>query len=91
MNTLYRITGSTNFFLFLVAFCFFLSAAIFCHQAASLYKKYLYEGASSEYRKPVLNSTEKIRASYISVIKEPTTIACFAFYIVALIINIIRL
>ena len=86
MDTLYRITGSTNFFLFLVAFCFFLSGAIFCHQAARLYKRYLYEGASSDYRKPVLNSKAKIRASYISVIKEPTTIACFAFYIVASII-----
>ena len=89
MNTLYRITGSSNFFLFLVAFCFFLSGAIFCHQAAKLYKKYLYEGASSDYRQPVLNSKEKIRASYISVLKEPTTIACFAFYIVASIIYIL--
>lgn len=89
MNTLYRITGSSNFFLFLVAFCFLLSGAIFCHQAARLYKKYLYEGASSDYRKPVLNSKEKIRASYISVLKEPTTIACFAFYIVASIIYIL--
>ena len=88
MNTLYRITGSSNFFLFLVAFCFFLSGAIFCHQAAKLYKKYLYEGASSDYRKPILNSKEKIRASYISVLKEPTTIACFAFYIIASIIYI---
>ena len=88
MDILYRITGSSNFFLFLVAFCFLLSGAIFCHQAAKLYKKYLYEGVSSDYRKPVLNSKAQIRASYLSVVKEPSTIACFVFYIIASIIYI---
>lgn len=86
MNTLYRITGSSNFFLFLVAFFFLLSGAIFCHEASKLYKKYLYDGVSSAYRKPILTDPAKIRASYISVLKEPATIACFAFYIIASII-----
>ncbi|MBP3370791.1 MAG: CPBP family intramembrane metalloprotease [Clostridia bacterium] len=86
MNTLYRITGSSAFFLFIVAFCFFLSGAIFCREAAKLYKKYLYDGASSSYRKPILKTTEQKRASYISVIKEPSTIACGIFYVIASII-----
>ncbi len=86
MNTLYRITGSSNFFLFLVAFFFLLSGAIFCHEAAKLYKKYLYQGISSGYRKPILTDPAKIRASYITVLKEPATIACFVFYILACII-----
>ena len=86
MNLLYRSTGSTNFFLFLVMFCFLLSAAVFCHEASRLYKKYLYDGISSNYRKPVLHKYEQIKASYISVIKEPSSIACFAFYIIASII-----
>ena len=86
MNLLYRSTGSTNFFLFLVVFCFLISAAVFCREASRLYKKYLYDGISSNYRKPVLHDTAQIRASYISVIKEPSTIACFAFYIIASII-----
>jgi membrane protease YdiL (CAAX protease family) len=86
MNTLYRITGSSNFFLFLVAFFFLLSGAVFCHEASKLYKKYLYDGVSSAYRKPILTDPAKIRASYISVLKEPATIACFAFYIIASII-----
>lgn len=86
MNTLYRITGSSNFFLFLVAFFFLLSGAVFCHEAARLYKKYLYDGVSSGYRKPVLSSPAQIRASYISVLKEPSTIACFVFYVIASII-----
>ena len=89
MNMLYHITGSTSFFLFVVAFFFLLSAAIFCHEAARLYKKYLYDGVSSKYRYPVLNTPAQIRASYLSVIKEPTTIACFVFYIVASIIYMI--
>lgn len=86
MNTLYRITGSSAFFLFLVAFCFLLSGAVFCHEAARLYKKYLYEGVSAGYRKPILTTPEQKRASYISVLKEPATIACGIFYIVASII-----
>ncbi|MBE6593990.1 MAG: CPBP family intramembrane metalloprotease [Ruminococcaceae bacterium] len=86
MNTLYRITGSSSFFIFIVTFCFLLSGAVFCRQAAKLYKKYLYDGVSSNYRKPDLKTPEQKRASYISVIKEPSTIACGIFYVVASII-----
>ncbi len=86
MNTLYRITGSSNLFLFLVAFCFLLSGALFCHQAAKLYQRYLYDGESSGYRRPVLRTKAQIKASYLTVVKEPFTIACFVFYIVASII-----
>ena len=38
MSTLWRITGSSAFFLFLVAFCFLLSGAVFCREASRLYK-----------------------------------------------------
>lgn len=86
MSTLYRITGSSSFFLFLVAFCFLLSGAVFCHEASRLYKRYLYDGVSSSYRKPILRTPEQKRASYISVIKEPSTIACGIFYVIASII-----
>ena len=86
MNTLYRITGSAAFFLFLVAFCFLLSGAIFCREASRLYKKYLYEGVSASYRKPILTTPEQKRESYLSVLKDPWTIACGAFYIIASII-----
>ena len=86
MSTLWRITGSSAFFLFLVAFCFLLSGAVFCREASRLYKKYLYEGASSSYRKPILTTPEQKRASYLSVLKDPWTIACGAFYVVASII-----
>ena len=88
MNTLYKITGSSNFFLFVVAFCFLLFAAIFCREASKLYKKYLYNGVSSSYRLPALTTKEQIKASYLSVIKEPSTIACFVFYVIASIIYI---
>ena len=89
MNTLYRITGSSNFFLFAVAFCALLSGAIFCHEASKLYKKYLYDGVSSSYRKPVLHTPAQIKESYLTVIKEPSTIACIAFYVLASIIYMI--
>jgi len=86
MNTLYKITGSTGFFIFIVAFCFLLSGALFCREASRLYKKYLYDGLSSGYRKPVLTEPAQIKESYLTVIKEPSTIACFVFYVIASII-----
>lgn len=90
MNTLYKITGSETFFVFIVAFIFLLSAAIFCRQAAKLYKKHLYDGVSSNYRKPVAKTPEEIRASYLDVILQPATILCVIFYIAASIIYMIR-
>ena len=89
MSALYNTTGSSSFFIFIVAFCFFLFGAIFCHECSRLYKKYLYEGQSSSYRKPVLSTKAEIKASYLSVIKEPSTIACFIFYVIASILYIL--
>ena len=90
MNTLYKITGSETFFIFIVAFIFLLSAALFCRQGAKLYKKHLYDGVSSSYRKPVAKTPEEIRMSFLEVIFEPATILCVIFYIVASIIYLIN-
>lgn len=90
MNTLYKITGSETFFVFIVAFIFLLSAAIFCRQAAKLYKKHLYDGVSSSYRKPVAKTPEEIRKSYLEVILQPATLLCVIFYIIASIIYMVR-
>ena len=90
MNTLYKITGSETFFIFIVAFVFLLSAALFCRQGAKLYQKHLYDGVSSSYRKPVAKTPEEIRASFLSVVLEPATILCIVFYIAASIIYMIR-
>ena len=90
MNTLYKITGSETFFIFIVAFVFLLSAALFCRQAAKLYKKHVYDGISSNYRKPVAKTPEELRSAFLEVIFEPATILCVVFYIVASIIYMIK-
>ena len=90
MNTLYKITGSETFFIFIVAFAFLLSAALFCRQAAKLYKKHVYDGVSSNYRKPVAKTPEEIRASFLEVLLEPATILCVVFYIAASIIYMVK-
>ena len=90
MNTLYKITGSETFFIFIVAFIFLLSAALFCRQGAKLYKKHLYEGISSSYRRPVAKTPEQIRASFLEIVLEPATILCVIFYITASIIYLIN-
>ncbi len=85
VNTFYNITGSTELFIFIVGFLFLVSAAVFCAEAARLYKKYLVEAYQSKYRQPVIHGFEKIRNSYIEVLIKPSAIACFAIYIIALI------
>ena len=90
MNTLYKITGSETFFVFIVSFIFLLSAALFCRQGAKLYKKHVYDGISSNYRKPVAKTPEEIRASFLEVLLQPATILCVVFYIAASIIYLIK-
>ena len=86
LSNLYQITGSAQLFLILVATVALVSGAIFCGEAARLYRRYLYDGASAEYRQPVLRSTAAIRMSYLDVIRQPSAIACFVIYLIALLI-----
>ena len=87
MSSLYNLTGSPNFFVFLIATVFLASSAVFCGQAARLYKKYLYDGQSADYRRPVIKDASGLRDSYLDVIKAPSALLCFAVYIIALIIS----
>ena len=66
---------------------FLISAAVFCGEAARLYRKYLYGGVSAKYRQPVLKDPVAIRKSYLDIIRQPSAIACFVVYIIALIIS----
>lgn len=87
MNNLYHITGSMSFFLFLIVAVALISAALFCGEAARLYRGYLYRAESADYRKPVLTEPTQIRQSYLDVLRHPSALACFAVYIVALILS----
>ena len=87
MNNLYHITGSSSFFLFLVGAIFLVSAAVFCGEAARLYRLYLYKAYPADYRKPELHGTAAWRAAYLDVLRHPSAIACFAVYILALILS----
>ena len=87
MSNLYRITNSPKLFLIIVGVAFILSAAVFCGEAARLYKKYLYRGYPADYRQPVIKDGATLRRSYVDVIRQPSAIACFVIYIVALIIS----
>ena len=87
MSTLYNITNSTKLFMFIVGFTFIASAAIFCGEAARLYRGYLYRGHSAEYRRPLNDDVSKLKESYLEILRAPSAIACFAVYILALIIS----
>ena len=87
INNLYHITGSSSFFLFFIGFIFLISAAVFCGEAARLYRLYLYKAYSADYRKPEIQDPTARRNSYLDVIRHPSAIACFVVYIVALILS----
>jgi membrane protease YdiL (CAAX protease family) len=87
INNLYHITGSAKLFLFLMILCFLVSAGVFCGEAARLYRGYLWRAYKADYRKPVLEEPSAIRESYLSVIRNPSAIACLAVYIIALVIS----
>lgn len=87
MSNLYRITNSPKLFIFIVAVVCILSAALFCGEASRLYQKYLYKAFSADYRKPVIKDAATLRRSYVDIIRQPSAIACFVVYIIALIIS----
>ncbi len=87
MSNLYRITNSPALFVFIVAAVCILSAAVFCGEAARLYKLYLYKAYSADYRQPLIKDSAAMRRSYTDIIKQPSAIACFAVYILAIIIS----
>lgn len=86
MNTLYRITSSGTLFLFIIGFTFLVSAAVFCGEAARLYRGYLFRAESAEYRQPVHRDFAAVRNAFLDVLKRPSAILCFVLYIIALII-----
>ncbi len=90
MSNLYRITNSPKLFIIIIAIICLLSAALFCEEASRLYSAYLYRAYSADYRQPVIKESSEIRRSYIDVIRQPSAIACFVIYVVAVVISLIR-
>ena len=86
INTFYNITKSTKLFVFVLGVIFLGSAAVFCAEASRLYRKYLASSYSSSYRKPEIRGFESIRNSYIEVLTKPSAIACYALYIITIIV-----
>ena len=87
MATLYRLTKDSRLLVIIVGIVFFLSAAIFCGQASKLYRKYLRQGFSSEYRGEGATGTAHFRESFLDVISDPFTLACVIVYIIAIFIS----
>lgn len=86
INTFYNITNSTKLFVFVLGVIFLGSAAVFCAEASRLYKKYLASSYTSSYRKPEIRGFENIRNSYIEALTKPSAIACYALYIITVIV-----
>ena len=90
MSNLYRITNSPKLFIIIITTVCLLSAALFCEEASRLYSAYLYKAYPADYRKPVIKDSAMIRKSYLDVVRQPSAIACFAIYVVAVVISLIR-
>ena len=87
MATLYRLTMDSRLLVIIVGIVFFLSAAIFCGEASKLYRKYLRQGFSSEYRGEGRTGTAYFKESFLDVISDPFTLACIRVYIIAIFIS----
>ncbi len=90
MSTLYNITGSSRLFVFVLGFVFLASAAVFCAEASRLYRNYLRRAYPAEYRGTAKHTGEEIRNLYLGIVKKPSAIACFAVYIIAIVISLIK-
>ena len=86
INTFYNITSSTKLFIFIIVMLFLVSGIVFCAEASRLYKRYFERALSSKYREPALQGFENIKSSYLDVLTKPSAIACYALYIIALIV-----
>ena len=87
MATLYRLTKDSRLLPMIVGTVFFLSAAVFCGQASKLYRKYLRQGFSSNYRERIAMGSAYFSDAFFSVIKDPFTLVCAVIYIIAVIIS----
>ena len=87
LSSIYNVTGSTAFFVFVLALLFLIGATVFCGEAARLYRQYLYNGVQADYRRPVITGNVALRDSYLEVVKSPSAIACLVVYIIAIIIS----
>ena len=86
INNLYQITGSSKlFWILMIALCI-LSAALFCGEAAKLYRRYLHRAESAAYRNAE-GPTLSRRDAYLEVIRQPSALLCVLVYIVALLIS----
>lgn len=87
IGALYRLTSSTSMLVIFAVMMLLMSAAIFCGEASRLYRKYLRSGVSSDYRKPVFETSGEWKEAFLEVVKDPYAISCVAVYIIAVIVS----
>ncbi len=86
LNRLYVLTSNMTLIIIIFVSLLFLSAALFCSGASSLYRKYLRTGESADYRKPVFENPAQLKTAFFEVIKDKYAIACLAVYIILAVI-----
>lgn len=87
--TFYKITSSTELFFIVLGIIFFVSGTVFSLEAARIYKSYMRNALSADYRKPEIHGADNIKKSYLNVLTRPSAIACFILYIIVVIISMI--
>ena len=89
-NEVYRTTGSTELFLLLLSAAFVLFAALFCGEAARLYRRYSSQNKSSDYlpakKEKKRGENKKMSAFAESVLAPPCLVIYLIFFVVAIIL-----
>ncbi len=89
ISRLYVLTGDITLLVIISGVIFLASAAVFCNEAARLYRVYLRSGASSDYKAPEFSSVKECKEAFLDIFKDPYAIISLAVYIIAVVISAI--
>lgn len=87
-NEVYRTTSSTELFLLLLSAAFILFLALFCGEAARLYRRYSRQNKESDYISPPKKGRgrEKARVRLSELMLSPPCLVCYLIFILAVLI-----
>lgn len=84
-NEVYSTTGSTELFLLLLFASFLLFAALFCGEAARLYRRYERQNKSSDHipdRKKSTRKKEDEGSSFAESLLSPCALVCYLIFVI---------
>lgn len=83
-NEVYSTTGSTELFMLMLFGAFLLSSALFCGEAARLYRRYARQNKSSDYipeKKKTARKRDNDGGNFAESLLAPTALVCYLIFV----------